>query len=137
MAGILIFFLIFSYLFIFIFISLQGKAAKAIFKTTQVDNYFDCLANCISHTDCQSFNYQTNGNPKHLCELSKGFLLTSGCIDERPGYTYFYAIKVQIVLIYALVLMMMIMMMRVMVMNIVESFHLFKNAWNKPQCNKA
>jgi len=78
------------------FFLIKGKAAKAIFKTTQVSSHFDCLADCLSHPDCQSFNYQTAGNPKHLCELSKDFLITSGCLDERPGYTYYYAIKVHV-----------------------------------------
>ncbi|KXJ05398.1 uncharacterized protein LOC110236021, partial [Exaiptasia diaphana] len=73
------------------FVRVEGMAATHILKTTQVRDSFECLAECLSHTTCQSFNFQINGSPKHLCELSDSPIMSSPyCQTPKPGFSYFY-----------------------------------------------
>ena len=70
-------------------------AARSIFKTTKVENSFNCLSDCLSHQTCQSFNFQETGNPNHICELSESAVLSSPtCQESRPGYSYFFPFQV-------------------------------------------
>ncbi|XP_031557829.1 uncharacterized protein LOC116294374 [Actinia tenebrosa] len=79
-----------------IFSSIQGYAISLVFKTLQVFDAFACVSACLEEPNCQSVNFGTSGQPKHLCELSqKTFDSKPSCKVPRSGFIHYSPFQTQ------------------------------------------